>query len=90
MGAVEISIDQDGALKVVQRYDLRYVNATSSSRASVWGCSRLLGDLSFILSVSIAASYKIQHIKTRSSDNNNNVEFTSRAVPRSECVTVQQ
>lgn len=90
MGAVEISIDQDGALKVVQRYDLRYVNATSSSRASVWGCSRLLGDLSFILSVYIAASYKIQHIKTRSSDNNNNVEFTSRAVPRSEGVTVQQ
>ena len=31
MGAVEISIDEDWTLKVVQRYDLRYVNATSSS-----------------------------------------------------------
>ena len=95
MGAVEISIGQDGALKVAQRYDLRYVNATSSSRVSVWGCSRLLGDLSFIFSVSVADSYKIQPIKTRSSssnnnNNNNNVEFTSRAVPRCEGVTLQQ
>lgn len=28
MGEVEISINEEGAVKVVQRYDLRYVNAT--------------------------------------------------------------
>ncbi len=35
MGEVEILINEEGALKVVHHYDLRYVNTTSEQNISV-------------------------------------------------------
>lgn len=69
MGEVEICMNAEGALRVVQRDDLRYLNATVRAKQScnipemfLWGlrmCLSLLGGLVFILNVYVATSCKI-------------------------------
>lgn len=74
MGKMEILINEEGALKVVQHYDLRYVNTTVRAKhfcnipviflrvlECVYSC---LVTLFLILNVFIAGSYEIQAIKT--------------------------